>query len=361
MIKIQTLATASVMTAAFAMAPAFAGGSIGGDCCADLEERVAELEATTVRKGNRKVSLKLSGHVNKALLFGDALDFLGLNDPLIDDNNLSQSRFRLTGKAKITSDLYAGYAIELGLAEGNTKIDNSDSNQIFTELRKNELYIGSKTLGRLTIGKGSTASDGTAEVDLSGTAYLGGGTLSWAAINGASPFFNNLDGFSRKERVRYDSPSLAGFKVSASWQENDDTDVAVRFAGAFGDFKLAAAVGFWNDDSADATGVSGSVSAMHTPTGINLTFAAADDDIDTDYVYYQVGIKQKVFAAGATALSVGYYDGEEDGVENTRLGVTLVQKIDAAATELYASYQTHDIDNVTDDLDLLMVGARIKF
>ena len=32
---------------------------IGGDCCSDLEERVAELEATTVRKGNNKVSLTL--------------------------------------------------------------------------------------------------------------------------------------------------------------------------------------------------------------------------------------------------------------------------------------------------------------
>ena len=28
---------------------------LGGDCCADLEERVAELEATTARKGNKKV------------------------------------------------------------------------------------------------------------------------------------------------------------------------------------------------------------------------------------------------------------------------------------------------------------------
>jgi hypothetical protein len=27
---------------------------LGGDCCADLEERIAELEATTARKGNRK-------------------------------------------------------------------------------------------------------------------------------------------------------------------------------------------------------------------------------------------------------------------------------------------------------------------
>jgi hypothetical protein len=34
---------------------------LGGNCCADLEERIAELEATTARKGNRKVSLTVSG------------------------------------------------------------------------------------------------------------------------------------------------------------------------------------------------------------------------------------------------------------------------------------------------------------
>ena len=32
---------------------------LGGDCCADLEERVAELEATTVRKGNKKVTVQV--------------------------------------------------------------------------------------------------------------------------------------------------------------------------------------------------------------------------------------------------------------------------------------------------------------
>ena len=38
----------------FAATPAVSA-DLGGDCCADLEERVAELEATTARKGNRKV------------------------------------------------------------------------------------------------------------------------------------------------------------------------------------------------------------------------------------------------------------------------------------------------------------------
>ena len=42
---------------------------LGGDCCADLEERVAELEATTARKGNRRMSLTVSGQVNRTILY----------------------------------------------------------------------------------------------------------------------------------------------------------------------------------------------------------------------------------------------------------------------------------------------------
>ena len=44
---------------------------LGGDCCADLEERVADLEATTVRKGNKKVSVQIYGKVNYAAMWWD--------------------------------------------------------------------------------------------------------------------------------------------------------------------------------------------------------------------------------------------------------------------------------------------------
>ncbi|MEM8643530.1 MAG: hypothetical protein AAGF09_01410, partial [Pseudomonadota bacterium] len=52
---------------AFALSstPASAQG-YGGNCCADLEERVAELEASSVQKGNKKVSLTISGWVVKS-------------------------------------------------------------------------------------------------------------------------------------------------------------------------------------------------------------------------------------------------------------------------------------------------------
>src|SRR5262249_209825 len=44
---------------------------LGGNCCADLEERIAELEATTVRKGNRKMSLTISGQVDRVVTWYD--------------------------------------------------------------------------------------------------------------------------------------------------------------------------------------------------------------------------------------------------------------------------------------------------
>ena len=95
---------------AFAVASLSVGASaadLGGDCCADLEERVAELEATTVRKGNRKVSLKLSGHVNTAIFYWDD----GINsDAYVVENTENESRFRLGGNAAITPDLGDGYA-----------------------------------------------------------------------------------------------------------------------------------------------------------------------------------------------------------------------------------------------------------
>ena len=53
------------------LATSASAADLGGDCCADLEERIAELEATTARKGNRRVSLTISGFVAEQVLYWD--------------------------------------------------------------------------------------------------------------------------------------------------------------------------------------------------------------------------------------------------------------------------------------------------
>ena len=109
--RLAIAAAAGLFTGGIALTPVQAA-DLGGDCCADLEERVAELEATTVRKGNRKVKVKLSGQVNRAIMWWDD----GIDDDVyFVDVESSNSRFRITGSANISKGRKAGYRIEADL------------------------------------------------------------------------------------------------------------------------------------------------------------------------------------------------------------------------------------------------------
>ena len=102
---------AILMGCALAMTPAALAGE-AGDCCADLEARITELEATTARKGNRKVSLTISGWVNEAIFAWD--DGVERN-AYIGTNFVEQSRFKFVGEAKINKEWSAGYILEVGV------------------------------------------------------------------------------------------------------------------------------------------------------------------------------------------------------------------------------------------------------
>ena len=69
-ISLSALVAAGLLVGGLSAGSASAA-DLGGNCCADLEERIAELEATTARKGNRKVSLTISGWVGEQALYWD--------------------------------------------------------------------------------------------------------------------------------------------------------------------------------------------------------------------------------------------------------------------------------------------------
>lgn len=387
------LAAAGLFVGGVVLAPAHSA-DLGGDCCADLEERVAELEATTVRKGNRKVSLQLSGQVNTALLIWDDGDE---TDVYIVDNENSNTRFRMKGKAKIKPGWTAGYLLELDV-DGNANSSNVDQNDDdgsgvqgdILELRHSDIYIKSP-YGKFSLGQGNSASNGTSEVDLSGTTVAGysgltdiGSSFQYSnagtgALTGVTlgATFSNLDGLSRNNRIRYDSPTLAGFIFSTSFGEDDQWDVVLRYKNKFDDFKIAAAISYAENAEVTAPAdddeiVNGSVSIFHIPTGLNFTFAAGDREdeqsLEQTFFYGKVGLKRRYNSLGTTAIAFAYGYGDEfdaAGGEFDHFGIQVVQKVDAAAMELFFAYSHNEYedDSATDydDLDFFLIGSRIKF
>jgi predicted porin len=463
--------------------PALADGLPGGNCCADLEERIAELEATTVRKGNRRVSLSVSGWVSRSLLYwddGHATDLYSV------DNGLNSSRFRFTGSAKINPDVSAGFMMELDLRIGArsnqvTQIDDdgfSGSGGILggaafgdgiggagdgvIGLRTANWYLDSQHLGKLTVGRLNTATSGISTIDLSNAgvvitsepgqyqgAFLmrnGLGALgsSWSNQCGgpsaAGPYSSDCfeHGPSRRDAVRYDTPTWWGFTGSGAFGEDDFWDTALRYSGEHHGFRVAAGVGYrWfydrepdvlvigpPDDRLADTGrrqwlASGSV--MHIATGLFVSSAYTSyqfhgananeriggvtgvglDRPDIPLWWVDAGIQRSWTELGATTFygEWGRFDHGTVGLLATTAypglgptatgsfaagtivvdsevqwwGAGVVQRVDAAAMDLYIAYRQYQAEATIaggpgnqipggfNDLWLIQAGARIQF
>lgn len=341
------------------------GADLGGNCCADLEERIAELEATTVRKGNRKVSLEIYGQINEAVLFWD--DGVESNAHIVTNDN-ARSRVGFRGKAKINDDWEAGYRLEIGVRSVNSKRFTQNDPKALADsgldMRDSHWYLKSKTFGAAYVGLGTSATNMITELNLSQTASFskysdtedsGLGLLLRSATNGrlSALSWRRLigdggdqpgEGERALNLVRYESPTLWGFTASGSWGEDDIWDVALRYAGEAGGFKYTAGIGYGVvlDDGQTqtvcpgtvATGGSdsrcdnfgGSISIMHEETGLfaNIGAGRKVDDLIVDMPLFagagaddtqtfwaiQAGIEKKFNSFGKTTVYGEYYSYE---------------------------------------------------
>jgi hypothetical protein len=353
--------------------------------------------ALDIQSGNDKVSLKLYGHINRAVMSVDDGDD---SKVFHVDNSHSESRVGLKGKVKASESLTIGGNLE-GQWQANPSHEVSmDEESISAELkeRKIEVYFDFDKIGKFSIGKGQMASDDSSEVDLSGTALAGnsgvadaGGGFSFynntpavlaegeeAKSIAVSNVFNQMDGLSKKNRVRYDTQNLGGFSLGVSAGEKEMVDGTLTYSGKFADgTKLKAAVAY-SDPGKYYSQINGSASVLFG-FGLNLTVAGGSRDLDNmpaggddpTFMYGKIGYKFKdLFAIGSTALSFDYgvyeniknQDAEEEGIA---YGVQLVQKLSDWNSELFASYRNFELeDNTSADyepISVILAGVRIKF
>jgi predicted porin len=333
---------------------------LSGGGFADLEERIAELEATTARKGNRKVSLTVSGFLNEALLFWD--DGQESNAYVIT-NEEAQSRVRFLGEAEIAKGWKAGYLLEIGIrgARGD-RVDqdtpdgvapSSGSDAIST--RHSAWWLSSKDYGKLWLGLTSDAADGITEINLANTNHFASSNKQYSGDGGSGFFIRNSTTGSnipivpgtalkwgnvssppgaaqqigeghRENLVKYETPTFAGFTGSASWGEDDIWNLALRYKGEFSGFKFAAGVAYseinknnqntWRRGAGDTDELGLSASLLHTETGLYVTGAygrLTDDGIgaglddESNFYFVQAGIERKFFPVGKTTLFGEYW------------------------------------------------------
>jgi hypothetical protein len=256
-----------------------------------------------------------------------------------------------------------------------------------TDLRKFEAAYSSD-FGTLSLGQGSMATDGAAELDVSGTTIAGysaisdvagafrfredAGPLSDVTVSSA---FKNLDG-SRRFRIRYDTPKYSGASLAIAYgqdvlSDSNDTDyydIALRWSGERGDYEMAAAAGYsWAEDGSTTEALLGSFSMLHSPTGLNLAVSAGSDPDGGSYGYVKGGWKAELIAQGATNVSIDYYSGSDFGTDGSSAeawGVSAVQVIDDLDLEVYLGYRAYTYDDDAgsyEDASSVLFGARYRF
>lgn len=228
------------------------------------------------------------------------------------------------------------------------KLDSSDGFASDIGLLSHNIFIGGDW-GKVTIGKQSMPTDNIAVLaDPSLTIWSGispifrfqgvalrnsdgttAGGLGW----GAFAQCYGLDGLGigidcngiYRNGVRYDLPAFGPVSIAVGWANDDIYDVALKYAGEFGDFKVNANAGYSEDKNAMAAGgMIGSqelmqfqAGIMHVPTGLfgvatytNEQLDAADvkaaGSDDTDAYYFKFGIRKAFSNIGDSAFYVDY-------------------------------------------------------
>jgi hypothetical protein len=406
------------------MATSASAADFGGNCCADLEERIAELEATTARKGNRKVSLTISGWVAEQVTYWD--DGVEDNVYVHGLGTTLATNVKFSGQATIAPGWSAGYLLHLEAidSDGLTHNANTDvgpavdplvqqgdiSSGIVTVLQS-YWFIKSDQLGKVSVGRVSQASDNTAIlVDGSGSLVAanwvafdsnnflinnnGGVGIAWGgaqSCRGMGGAWGDCNGLVR-QGVRYDSPTFAGFSVSAGWGSDDFWDVAARYAGEFGGIKIAAAVAYneWTGGPTPLLAAANFPGKMdylqaglylqHVPTGLFIlgNYGKLDDDFtglpEADTYYVKAGLRQRWTQLGHTVLYGEWLQGDDGGAtigtiatnsELTVWGLGVVQEVDAAAMSVWLKYRNLEYEDNSgvsyQDADYIGLGGLINF
>ncbi len=346
---------------------------------------VAISSALAVPMAAQAISFKISGHVNREILFVDDGE---RSDIKHVDNTASRTRFRIKGEEKLGNGWSVGVYTEHGLASNRnglvTNTGSADADNGGDEgagMRHSMIYFKGG-FGTFNFGHTSGATDGVFHQDMSGTwmaseaAVDHGSSVSFRTSSGATAgaslasAFGVIDG-GRHDVLRYDSPSFGPFSLKASWANRSRLGVSGHVSTDLAGGKFGASLGYRDDPERSASDfISGSASFLFSQ-GTNITVAAGNKMFDAagrdDSTTWYVKLGHKF---GAHAVSIDYAQNDDNvanGTDGERWGLGWTYSgFSKAGVDIYAGYHHHEWDNGVagvgvDDVDTFSIGSRVKF
>ncbi len=303
-----------------------------------------------------QAKVSFSGQVSNVANLGGDFD----ESFTITQNGASGTRFRFKADKK-----WGGITSALRLEIQDSKDTSGGNND--EDLRYADISFAG-AFGKISFGQGDGAANGVSEAysNATGNYFAGvdGVDFAFGSLGGANGY-NNLDFLSRNQRLRYDSPKFGGVQVSGSVRSIDGGELALRYAGDFGGWKITTQLGasFTDvvttvDADTGATSVSGGdlvggAFGIHAPFGLTFGFRAVsgEDELETNTV--AVGYRAGKFRA---SIEGGTYTNRTGGeTDISTVGVTY-----AGPVTLFASYGTVESAGA-EDFSAPIIGARMTF
>ena len=302
------------------------------------------------------VDFTISGHVNRALFVTDSDRG---TEAAVANNGGSSTRVRANGSTELMDGNTV--AIQFEYEEGGSY----DGGGTGVKLRHANVQYGG-AFGKVTLGQGSEAGDGSAYSDTTGVFGIGHGAGTGAGF-GLSSYFGSLDAGSRVNMVRYDSPNLGPVGAAVSIANGDRVSGRLKLSTEFSGTSFGAQLATLQERRDKST--LGASFGATMASGLTLSGAwAKGKEMGanlTDPSYFQVEIGYKF---GNTGVAASWYNSEDfvaEGSEGTAIGIGARHTLPKAAAEIYAAAQNYDVEMTSGakgvDETVFVVGTRVKF
>ena len=338
------------------------------------------------------VDFTISGQLNRALFVTDSDEY---TRAMVADNGESSSRIRATGSSEMMDGSTVGIQVEyqaVGSALG---------------LRHANVQYGGE-FGRITIGQGSEAGDGSQYSDTTEVFGIGhgAGTPAYFLLG---DYFGSLDGGSRENMIRYDTPAIGPVSAAVSVANNDRVSGQISLSTEFGGTSFGAKVATLQEKGEPSTMGASFGATMASGLTVSGAWAKGDDHlsevspgllficeaiseedcdahttkaamaiqdaldkledgeeeyrIDPNYFQAEIG-----YRFGNTGVAVSWYQSEDfviEGSKGTAIGIGARHTFPKAGAEIYTAVQNYDAEMYKDaksvDQTVFVVGTRVTF